>query len=143
MAGKNEVKLTFAGDSDKLEKAEKKVGQSTDAMADKVGQASKKMASDTGRATRDGEESLGRLGKAAQGLGAVMVGAGAAATAAFVDSLEFDSARAKLDAQLGNSAFAGDMGKVAGDLYAKGWGEGIGEMNDAVRSVIGSGALME
>lgn len=143
MAGKNEVKLTFAGDADKLTREERKVGESTDKMADQVGKASRQMATDTERASRDGEQSIGKLGKAAQGLGAVMAGAGVAAVAAFTDSLEFDSARAKLDAQLGNSEFAGDMGKVAGDLYAKGWGEGIGEMNEAVRSVIGSGALME
>lgn len=143
MAGKNEVKLQFAGDADKLVKEERRVGQSTEDMADGVGKASKQMAADTERASRDGEESLGRFGKAAQGLGAVMVGAGAAAMAAFTDSLEFDSARAKLDAQLGNSEFAGEMGKVAGDLYAAGFGEGIGEMNEAVRAVTGSGALME
>lgn len=143
MAGKNEVKLTFAGDSEKLEKAERKVGQSTEDMADSVGKASKKMASDTDRAARDGEESLGKFGKAAQGLGAVMAGAGVAAVAAFTDSMEFDSARAKLDAQLGNSDYAGELGAAAGDLYAKGFGEGIGEMNDAVKAVAKSGALME
>lgn len=143
MAGKNEVKLTFAGDSEKLERAERKVGESTDKMADEVGKASRKMAADTDKASGKSEESMGRIGKAAQGLGVIMAGAAVAATAAFTDSLEFDSAQKKLDAQLGNSEFAGDMGKVAGDLYAKGWGEGIGEMNDAVRSVIGSGALME
>jgi phage-related protein len=143
MANKNEVKLTFAGDSDKLTKEERRVGQATDAMADQVGSASRRMADDTGRASRDSEESIGRVGKAAQGLGAVMAGAGVAAVAAFTDSLEFDTARARLDAQLGNSDYAADMGRVAGDLYSEGFGEGVGEMNDAVRSVIGSGALMK
>lgn len=143
MANKNEVKLTFAGDADKLTKEERRVGQATEQMSDEVGKASKKMAQDTERSSRDAEESIGGIGKAAQGLGAVMVGAGAAAAAAFADSLEFDAARAKLDAQLGNTEYAGDMGAVAGELYAEGFGEGIGEMNEAVRSVIGSGALME
>lgn len=143
MAGKNEVKLTFAGDADKLTKEEQRVGQATDAMADRVGAASRRMADDTGRASRDSENSIGMVGKAAQGLGAVMAGAGVAAVAAFTDSLEFDSARAKLDAQLGDSEYAGNMGRAAGDLYAEGFGEGVGEMNEAVRSVIGSGALME
>lgn len=143
MAGKNEVKLTFAGDADKLTKEERKASQSTEDMADKVGKASKDMADSTGRAARDSEESIGRIGTAAQGLGAVMAGAGAAAAAAFTDSMEFESAGAKLDAQIGNSAFAEELGGAAGELYAKGFGEGIGEMNDAVRAVQGSGALME
>lgn len=143
MANKNEVKLTFAGDADKLTREERKVGDATEQMSDRVGRASREMASETDRASRDGEESLGRFGKAAQGLGAVMAGAAAGAVAAFTSSLEFDSAQAKLDAQLGNSAYAGDLGKAAGDLYAKGFGEGIGEMNEAVRAVAGSGALME
>ncbi|HSL51989.1 MAG TPA: phage tail tape measure protein [Candidatus Deferrimicrobiaceae bacterium] len=143
MAGKNEVKLTFAGDADKLDKETRKVGSSTDEMADKVGNASKKMASDTDRASKDGQKSFDMLGKAAVGLGAVMATAGAQAVAAFTSSLEFDSARAKLDAQIGDSAFAGELGRVAGDLYSKGFGAGIGEMNEAVRAVVGSGALME
>ncbi len=143
MANKNEVKLTFAGDADKLTKEQNRVGQSTDEMADRVGKASRKMSQDTDKSSKDSEESIGRIGKAAIGLGAVMAGAGAAAAAAFTSSLEFDSAQHKLDAQLGNSDYAADMGKVAGDLYAGGFGEGIGEMNEAVRSVVNSGALME
>lgn len=143
MASKNEVKLQFAADADKLIKEENKAARSTEDMADGVGAASKKMADQTGRAARDAEESIGGIGTAAQGLGAVMAGAGAAAVAAFTDSLEFDSARAKLDAQLGNTEFAGEMGAVAGELWADGFGESIGEMNEAVRSVVSSGALME
>lgn len=143
MANKNEVKLQFAGDADKLIKEENKLGNSTDQLGDKIGKSSRKMADDTDRAAKNGEESLGRFGKAAEGLGAIMVGAGAAAVASFTDSLEFDSARAKLDAQMGNSDYAGELGAVAGDLWAKGFGEGIGEMNDAVKAVVGSGALME
>lgn len=142
-SNKNEVKLTFAGDADKLVKEEQRVGRSTEQMADGVGRASRDMARDTERASRDGEESLGRFGRAAQGLGVVMAAAGAAAVASFTDSLQFDTAEKKLDAQLGNSEYAGDLGRAAGDLYAKGFGEGIGEMNDAVRAVVGSGALME
>jgi phage-related minor tail protein len=143
MSGKNEVKLTFAGDADKLTKETQRVGMATDEMADRVGKASRKMSEDTGKSSKDSEESIGKIGKAAQGLGAVMVGAGAAAVAAFSSSLEFDSARAKLDAQMGNTKWAGELGKVAGDLYGEGFGEGIGEMNAAVRSVVDSGALME
>lgn len=143
MANKNEVKLQFAGDADKLIKEEKRATQSTEDMADEVGKASKKMADETDRASKDAEGSIKGIGVAAQGLGAVMAGAGAAAVASFTSSMEFDTARAKLDAQIGNSEFAGDLGKVAGDLYAQGFGEGIGEMNEAVRAVVGSGALME
>jgi phage-related protein len=143
MASKNEVKLTFAGDADKLIREEKKLGQATEQMADGVGRASREMSEDTDRAARDGEESIGRLGGAMTGLAAVGAAAGAAAVASFTSSLEFDSARAKLDAQIGNTAFAGDLGAAAGELYAKGFGEGIGEMNEAVRAVQGSGAMME
>lgn len=143
MANKNEVKLQFAGDADKLIKEEDRATQSTKDMGKEVGKASKDMADSTGRAARDSEESIGRIGTAAQGLGAVMAGAGAAAVAAFTDSLEFESAEKKLDAQIGSTSGAAELGAAAGELYAKGFGEGIGEMNDAVRAVVGSGALME
>lgn len=55
--GKNEVTLTFAGDSDKLEKAFDKVGASAKTMGDDVGRASKDV--------RDTGASFDRVGEAA------------------------------------------------------------------------------
>lgn len=59
-------------------------------------------------------------------------------------AMNIESAQAKLAAQLGGSAeFAGEMGKVAGDLYSDAYGESLEQVNDAVRTVVQSGALME
>jgi phage-related protein len=58
MASKNQVTLTFAGDSDKLEKAFDSVGQSADKMAGEVGTASKKVGTEAA-------DSFDRVGLAA------------------------------------------------------------------------------
>jgi len=58
MASKGKVTLTFAGDSDQLEKAFDKVGSAADGMSKEVGRASKSMSSETG-------SSFDRIGDAA------------------------------------------------------------------------------
>lgn len=143
MASKKSITLTIAGDADKLVKEEERASRSSDKMADDVGKASKRMGSETEKGTAQASEGLGKFGKAALGIGAVMATAGHMAVDAFTGSLDFDKAQKKLDAQLGNSEYAGEMGKVAAHLYAEGFGENIGEVNEAVRSVMGSGMLEE
>lgn len=55
MASKNQVTLTFAGDSSKLETAFDKVGAASKTMADKVGESSSRVGTDT----RDGFDKAG------------------------------------------------------------------------------------
>jgi phage-related protein len=76
--------------------------------------------------------------------GAAAVAAGAAITSGIASSLEFGTAQKKLEAQLGGaSQLSRDAGEVAGSLYSQAYGSSLGDVNEAVRSVIQSGALME
>ncbi len=89
-----------------------------------------------------------KVSKFADGLkvagAAAGAGAGALLAAGFAKNLEFETAQAKLGAQLGaGSALAEDAGKVAGSLYANAYGQSLGEVSEAVRTVIDSGAVME
>lgn len=95
-----------------------------------------------------------QLGKSVEGIGSKFSGlkvAGAAAAVAtgavisegIAKSLEFGEASAKLHAQLGeNNPFFEKAGEVAGHLYSHAYGENLGEVNEAVKTVIQSGALM-
>jgi phage-related minor tail protein len=113
------VKLTFAGDADQLDSTIKKVGSSTDGLGEKL---------KTG-------------GKAVAGLGAA---AGGAYLAAFATSLDFGASQAKLEAQLGTGTpLAADAGTAAGKVYASGFGESLDAVNEAMRSVISQGVVME
>jgi phage-related minor tail protein len=143
MANKPTVVLSFAGDSAKLEKAMGDVGAASDKMKDQIVKDSKATEKATAESADNAEKSFGRLGKAGGAAVAGLGAAGLAAGAAFADSLSFESAQAKLDAQLGNSDYAADIGAAAGELYGKGFGENIGQVNDAMRAVINSGAVME
>lgn len=110
MAGPT-VELTIGGDASGAVRAMGQVGDAADTM----------------------ERGLG-----AKAAGMAVAGAGLAAglSSAFNDSLEFESAGALLDAQLGaGSPLAAAAGEAAGSLYANAYGESIGEVNDAVRSV--------
>lgn len=86
-----------------------------------------------------------KFGAAAMAIG----GAGGAALAggfavAAGNAINVDQAQAKLAAQLGGSAeYAGEMGQIAGDLYSQNYGEGLEDVNNAIREVMNSGAVME
>jgi hypothetical protein len=63
--------------------------------------------------------------------------AGAALTKGISQSLDVGEANAKLKAQLGlSSKDAARIGKISGSLYASNFGDSLGEVNDAVRSVM-------
>lgn len=101
--------------------------------------------SDLDRATQEVVSSMDKLG---QGLATVGAAAGAAGGAAIgaglVSSLNIESAQAKLTAQLGGtSQLSRDAGEVAGSLYAHAYGDSLDQVNEAVRSVIQSGAVMQ
>ena len=77
-------------------------------------------------------------------MAAGIAGAGLAIAGGFSASLEQAALGDKLAAQLGASGdYAEDLGSIAGGLYANAYGESLGDVNDALRSVIQSGAVME
>ena len=72
-----------------------------------------------------------KLGKAAGAALAVATGA------ALVANLNIDAGRRKLQAQLGlSSDDAREAGKIAGQLYANNFGADLGDVNEAIRTVI-------
>ena len=73
MAGKNQVTLTFAGDSTKLTKAFDEVGSSARTMDTDVGNASKKISDSSSSFDRAGEAADGAEGKA-QGFSDTLTG---------------------------------------------------------------------
>jgi phage-related minor tail protein len=115
MAGR-ELTVRFLGDTSEL-------GKSADGLSSKIGGMAKGLA------------------PVAAGVGAAMGGALALGLANTIDT---EAAQAKLSAQLGHgSQLAKDAGEVAGNLYAKSYGASLGEVNEAVRAVLQSGAVME
>ncbi|MGA5869248.1 peptidoglycan DD-metalloendopeptidase family protein [Streptomyces cinereoruber] len=76
------------------------------------------------------------------GLAAVAVAGAAVFTAAFVQAVEQDKSNARLAAQLGLSPKdAKRLGKIAGDVYAKGYGESIDQINDSLRTLAQNGVI--
>ncbi|MCG3757369.1 phage tail tape measure protein [Amycolatopsis sp. Poz14] len=113
------VKLVFAGDASQLDKTMEQVGNSGDKM---VKQFSLKSA---GLAVAGGAAALGLA-------------------SAFEQNLDIGAANAKLEAQIGaGSQMAADAGQIAGSLYADAYGDSLESVNDAVKIVLQSGAVME
>lgn len=77
------------------------------------------------------------------GAAAVGAAAGVALAAGIAGTLDTSKAQAKLSAQLGGGKFAADMGRIAGRVYARGFGESAGEINEALRAVLSGGLLAE
>jgi len=91
--------------------------------------------------TNEAEDQISSPGMVAAGVAAGAL-IGAALVKALGDAMDFSAANGKLQAQLGlSSADAGRYGKIAGELYSQAYGESIGDVNDAIRSVLQSGAL--
>jgi phage-related protein len=93
MAGKNEVVLTFAGDSQKLEKAFGDVGSASKAMKEEVGHASTSLSDlgeHTDRAATKASTAYGAMGALGSGLTLVGAGGGPAGTALMGIGLAFD-----------------------------------------------------
>lgn len=93
-------------------------------------------------------DTFDKVGRSAEGLGSKLktsfaniakigaAAAGALFVKGFSDALEIGDARAKLAAQLGLSAEDSErIGKVAGNLYSGGWGDSLGQVNEAIRTV--------
>ncbi|WP_148268996.1 phage tail tape measure protein [Streptosporangium roseum] len=103
---------------------------------------------DAGREFGDGTEQTGRgrMGGIADGFmsslkAAPWLAAGAAIGAVLMDgfmsALDAEEAKQKLYAQIGaTEAEMGTLGRVAGKVYADGYGEGLGDVTNALKSVI-------
>lgn len=85
---------------------------------------------------------LGDMTKKVSGYAAAVAAAGAAAAVAVAAAgAAFAAEKSKVDALLAgqvgvSGAQAKELGRVAGELYAEGWAESVGEAAEAVRSTI-------
>lgn len=125
------------------------IGASSGGLNKKLGTLGKGAADALGGELNQAESRMSRFtsgmgkGLAAGGI-AAGTALGGAVVMGFTKSLDIEAAQAKFRVQLGGDAeFSAEMGKVAGDLYASAYGESLGQVNEAVRSVVTSGALME
>src|SRR4051812_12395902 len=73
--------------------------------------------------------------------GAAGAAAGVALSAGLAGALDLDSATAKLSAQLGDPQLADSAGRVAGSVYAKGFGESAAAVAETLRGVLTSGLI--
>jgi len=67
--------------------------------------------------------------------------AGAALVAGLLKAMEFDRAQARMAAQLGDPVLAEQLGRVAGDVYARGFGQSVDDAFSAVRAITASGLV--
>lgn len=90
-----------------------------------------------------GRSMLGSLGGVVKGgIAAVAIGGAALFTAAFSQAVDQSKAGAKLAAQLDlGSKDAARLGKVAGSVYGKGYGESIEQVNDSLRTLAQNGVI--
>ncbi|MEU7327235.1 phage tail tape measure protein [Streptomyces parvus] len=88
-----------------------------------------------------GKGFLGSMGGVLKGgVVAIAAGAGALFAAGFSKAVEDDKSNAKLGAQLGlTEKESARAGKIAGDVYAKGYGESVEQVNDSLRSLAQNG----
>lgn len=92
--------------------------------------------SDLEAATRDAEQSTDRLAKTMAGLGVAGAAGGAALAVGFARTADLEEGTARLQAQLGLTADeAGEMGALAGEIYAENFGADMTAVNEAIRSV--------
>jgi SLT domain-containing protein len=84
---------------------------------------------------------LGGIGGAVKGgIVAVAAGAGVLFAAGFAKAVEDDKSNAKLGAQLGISEKeSARLGKVAGKVYSKGYGESVDQVNQSLKALAQNG----
>lgn len=114
--GKKNIKINFLGDSKEMQKAAKEGELAVEGMVEGI---------------------QGFAGRAVKALAAVsLVGVGAVVADSFVRGWDNLNLQSKLQAQLGQGTEAADAaGMAASALYAEGWGQGLEQVNDAVRAV--------
>ncbi|WP_432160779.1 phage tail tape measure protein [Streptomyces sp. NRRL F-5630] len=104
-------------------------------LDDELGRQSRRAGPPAGQQT--GQGFVGGMGKALKaGIVGVAAGAGALFAAGFAKAVEQDKSNAKLAAQLGlNEQQSARLGKVAGSVYAKGYGESVDQVNEALKAL--------
>ncbi|MFI5808972.1 phage tail tape measure protein [Streptomyces sp. NPDC051561] len=113
---------------------QRQIGRPTAQVGEKVGAQAGQSAS------RSMLSGLGGGLKA--GIGAVAVGAGVLFASAFSEAVAQEQSGARLAAQLGlNAAESAKYGKIAGDVYAKGYGESVDQVNDALKQLTQNGII--
>ncbi|MGO4630492.1 phage tail tape measure protein [Streptomyces sp. 2RAF24] len=113
---------------------QRQIGRSTVTVGTQVGEQSGQAAS------RGMLSSLGAGLKA--GLAGVAVAGAAVLTAAFSQAVEQDKGNTRLAAQLGLSPKEADrVGKISGSIYAKGYGESVEQVNEALKTLAQNGVV--
>lgn len=79
-----------------------------------------------------------RLQTAAAAAGVLIAGA---LSMALAEAIEFDAAQTKMEIMLGDKEFAGELGAVAGELYARGFTTSMAGAMDAAQAVFSSHLL--
>ncbi|NUP21615.1 MAG: hypothetical protein HOZ81_37235 [Streptomyces sp.] len=106
-----------------------------------------KLGIDSQELTDGAEGAATEVNNSLMGIGGAAAGAavGAMFAAGLSAAMDASSANAKLTAQLGlTEAEAARAGDVAGNVFSEGWGESIGEVNEAIGSVASAlGGLSE
>ena len=107
------------------------------AQADQARKELRSLSSAAGDAGKAVEGSIGKLGGVARaGAAAAGVAAGAALAAGVSQALEQGNLSAKLGVQLGlTKDEAAKVGKLAGKVYADGFGQDVAQVNDAIKGV--------
>ncbi|XVU25813.1 phage tail tape measure protein [Actinoplanes sp. CA-054009] len=68
---------------------------------------------------------------------------GTAIAAGLAGALSADAAKAKLTAQLGDGEYADSIGRVAGNVYARGFGESAAAVAETLRGILTSGLVSD
>jgi hypothetical protein len=72
---------------------------------------------------------------------ALGLAAGTALTAGITEAIQQVDARAVLVAQTGSPAMAEEIGRIAGNVYGRGFGEGLSGATEAVQAIMSSGLI--
>jgi phage-related minor tail protein len=121
----------------------------TDALRDGANRTDQALEPIVDNAKKAGEKAGDAAGegfgtKAKLAIAGAATAVGAIIGTSIAGSIDTEVALDKLNAQLGASgAYAADLGKIAGQLYVSNYGENLGEVSDALRTVIQSGAVFE
>jgi TP901 family phage tail tape measure protein len=131
-------RITITGDASGVDRATREAEKSLDRLERAGGRASAGLRTSIGGAGSKASLSFGAGIAPVAGLAA---GAGVLAGTAFVKSLsgamDTEEANNKLQAQLGlNTKESARLGRIAGRVYAANYGESLGEVNGAIKSVV-------
>jgi hypothetical protein len=155
MSSKPQVTLTLAGDERRLSKSIDATESKFKSMADAVERSSKGMADaadksmgQTKKATEEAGQSFEKFHQGVSSGTAKVVASAAVIGLSFADALgkifEQADVGGLLAAKLGGGAErAGQLGALAGKIYADNFGESVSDVGEALQGVIGSNLVNE